>query len=112
MFYDNFKTACESRGTTLTTVLKELHRSTGSTGRWKSGSYPTLDIVMELANYLNMSIDDLVYGSNEHSSDTEDNDHEWMYIISHIPNDKRNMCKDFLRTHMVVPEKYETKKKA
>lgn len=112
MFYENFKAACENRGTTLTAVLKELHRSTGSTGRWKSGSYPTLDIVMELANYLNMSIDDLVYGTQEVAPATELNDYEWMEIIKNIPLEKQKLCKDFLRTHMTVPEKHADRKKA
>lgn len=112
MFYDNFKAACERRGTTLTSVLRELHRSTGSTGRWSSGSYPTLDIVMEIADYLGMSLDELVFGLDKASSSDSDDMHEWSYIISHIPEDRQQMCKDFLRTHMVIPEKYADRKKA
>ena len=112
MFYENFRSACARRGTTLTAVLRALHRSTGSTGRWSSGSYPTLDIVMELANYLNMSIDDLVYGENGQESAVDDDRHEWIYIISRIPEDRQQMCKDFLKTPMTVHEKYADRKKA
>ena len=110
MFYDNFKAACESRGTTLTAVLRDLHRSTGSTGRWSAGSYPSLDIVMEIADYLGMTLDDLVYGSNKAVSSNDDT--EWLYIISRIPEDRQQMCKDFLKTHMTIPEKYADRKKA
>lgn len=35
MFYDNLRAVCAEKGTTVTTVLKELHMSTGSTGKWK-----------------------------------------------------------------------------
>ena len=112
MFYDNFKDACEKRGTTITTVLRQLNRSTGATGRWSSGSYPTLDIVMEIAEYLDLSIDELVYGSKEDVSDDRKDEQEWLYIISRIPEERKKMCKDFLKTHMTTPEKYADKKKA
>ena len=38
-------------------------------------------------------------------------DPEWIEIITHIPDDKQEMCKDFLRTHMVIPEKYADRKR-
>ncbi len=117
MFYDNFKAACERHGTNITAVLKELGRASGNTGTWKMGRYPKLDIVMEIAEYLHISTDELIYGIGEAPySGTQNNelpiDDEWVEIISHIPADRQQMCKDFLRTHMVVPEKYTDSKKA
>ena len=111
MFYDNFKSACERHGTNITAVLKELGRASGNTG------YPKLDIVMEIAEYLHISTDELIYGIGQAPySETQNNelpiDNEWIEIISHIPADRQQMCKDFLRTHMVVPEKYTDSKKA
>ena len=47
MFYDNLRAVCAEKGTTVTTVLKELHMSTGSTGKWKEGSIPKIDTVMK-----------------------------------------------------------------
>ena len=60
MFYDNLKDACREKGTTVTTVLKELHMSTGSTGKWKDGSIPKIDTVMQLSEYLGVSLDRLM----------------------------------------------------
>lgn len=109
MFYDNLKDACREKGTTVTTILKELHMSTGSTGKWKDGSIPKIDTVMQLSEYLGVSLDRLVYGNSTPVSQSLDP--EWIEIISHIPEEKQQMCKDFLRTHMVVPEKYQDKKR-
>ena len=47
MFYDNFKAACERKGTTITAVLADIGRASGNTGGWKMGKFPRLDIVME-----------------------------------------------------------------
>lgn len=117
MFYDNFKAACERKGTTITAVLAYIGRASGNTGGWKMGKYPRLDIVMEIAEYLQISIDELVYGLGQapYSDQTQNNelDSEWSKIISQIPKDRQQLCKDFLRTHMVsTPPKYANDKRA
>lgn len=129
MFYDNFKTVCREKGTTVTTVLKSIGRSTGCTGKWRNGSYPSLDIVIDMATHLGVSLDKLVFNRepsivNPSNSEKElfdinssfasisESEKEWFDIISHIPEDKHEMCKHFLRTHMVVPDKHFDKKNA
>ena len=117
MFYDNFKDACERKGTTITAVLAEIGRASGNTGTWKIGKFPRLDIVMEMAEYLHVSLDELVYGVGNAPYSTQNNEQseisdEWVEIVSHIPEDRQQMCKDFLRTHMVLPDKYADIKKA
>lgn len=118
MFYDNFRDACERKGTSLTVVLAEIGRSSGNTGSWKIGKYPRLDIVMEIAEHLGITTDELIYGKNHspkkitHNNESASIDPEWVEIISHIPEDRQSMCKDFLRTHMVLPEKYSDSKDA
>lgn len=118
MLYDNLRIACERKGTTLTTILKELGRSTGSVGYWKKGKSPNLDIAMEIAEQLGISLDELVYGPGASSAHNIASptpapvDDEWVEIITHIPEDKQRMCKDFLRTHMVIPEKHVNSKMA
>ena len=112
MFYDNFKAVCKEKGTNVTTVLKEIGRSTGCTGKWSRGSYPALDIVIEMAAHLGVSLDKLVFNRESLPASLSASDQEWLDIICRIPEDKQEMCKDFLRTHMVVPEKYVDEKKA
>ena len=88
MFYDNFKAACERKGTTITDVLADIG-----------------------------SIDELVYGLGQapYSGQTQNCElsSEWGDIISQIPEDRQQLCKDFLRTHMVsTPKKYADNKRA
>ena len=90
MFYDNLRAVCAEKGTTVTTVLKELHMSTGSTGKWKEGSIPKIDTVMQLAEHLDVSLDYLVYGRKLYT-EVSCLDPEWIDIITHIPDDKQKM---------------------
>lgn len=110
MFYDNFVAACCNKGTTLTGLLKKLGKSTGSTGTWRDGKYPKLDTVMEMAEYLDISLDELVYGKSR-SCKLDESTQEWIDIISNIPEDRQQICKDFLRTHMAATEKQAKRKK-
>lgn len=111
MFYDNVKEICELRGTTISTVLHEIGRASGNTGSWKIGKYPRIDIIMELAEHLNVTTDDLLYGLGK-SPLLKSVDSEWVEIISHIPPERQSLCKDFMRTHMVLPNKHTDKKNA
>lgn len=109
MFYDNIKKVCEQKGTSISAVLAAIGRATGNTGNWKIGKYPRVDIIMEMAEYLGVSTDLLLYGTEK---DANQVDLEWVEIIKHIPEDRQKMCKDFLRTHMVLPDKHADKKNA
>ena len=62
MFYERLKQLCKSRDTTVTNMLKDLGLSTGSTGNWKKGQYPKGDVLAKLADYLNTSIDYIMFG--------------------------------------------------
>lgn len=111
MYYETFKKVCERKGTTVTTVLKKIGRSSGLTGRWKEGSSPTLEIAEEMARCLGVTIDELATGHAPVNAVLSDNEKEWLDIIHQIPDSKQEICKDFLRTHMVKPEMYEDGRK-
>ena len=113
MFYDNIYKICNEKGTTPTTVLKELGFSSGNVSKWKKGSVPNVDIAYQIAKHLGVSMDYLVTGQKTHDSAliVSGLDPEWIDIITHIPDDKQKLCKDFLRTHMVIPEKYADRKR-
>jgi transcriptional regulator with XRE-family HTH domain len=110
MFYDNIYKICTEKGTTPTTVLKELGFSTGNVSKWKKGSIPNVEITLAIARHLGVTMDYLVTGEKAHVG-TSVVDPEWIEIISRIPEDRHQMCKDFLRTHMVIPEKYADQKR-
>lgn len=113
MFYDNIYKICGDRGTTPTSVLKELGYSTGNVSKWKNGSVPNIDMALAISRKLGVSLDYLItLEGPTFDSALSESDQEWLEIIAHIPEDKQKMCKDFLRTHMVIPEKYSNQKKA
>ena len=128
MFYDNIYKICRDKGTSPTVILKELGYSTGNVSKWKSGSVPNIEMALAIARKLGVSLDYLITLENELretlwnslitleksplDSALSESDREWLNIIALIPEDKQEMCKDFLRTHMVVPEKFVDQKKA
>lgn len=112
MFYDNIYKICTEKGTTPTTVLKDLGFSSGNVSKWKNGSVPNVDMCLAISRKLGVSLDYLVTLENpKYYSDHDPDTQEWLDIIAHIPEDKQQTCKDFLRTHMVVPEKHADRKK-
>lgn len=112
MFYDNIYKICTEKGTTPTTVLKELGFSSGNVSKWKNGSVPNVDMCLAISRKLGVSLDYLVTLENPiFCSKNDPAMQEWLDIISHIPEDKQQICKDFLRTHMAATEKQAKRKK-
>ena len=106
-FYGNFRRACRKRGTTITIALRAIGRAEGNTGSWKSGkTFPRLDLVIELARHLNVSLDELVFGDEATAVILTGEDARWLDLISRIPYDRQAACYDFLKTHEARPTKY------
>ena len=113
MFYDNIYKICSEKGTTPTTVLKALGFSSGNVSKWKKGSVPNLDMAYQIAQHLGVTVDSLVTGEEPQISGQAipEIDPEWIDIITRIPDEQQELCKDFLRTHMVIPDKYADRKR-
>jgi hypothetical protein len=109
-FYDSVRAACAKRGTTITKALSDIGRASGNTGSWKAGAFPKVDIVIELAEHLHMTLDEVVYGDASQARMLTQEEIEWLDILSNIPEDRRSICKAFLETHAMVPEKHDDKK--
>lgn len=62
MFYNNLKTACDKLGLKITPTVLECGGKNGSATNWKKGAIPNSDIVIKLAEYLNVSTDYLLLG--------------------------------------------------
>jgi len=109
MFYDNLKAICSEKNTNITTLLKEIGKSTGLTGSWKAGRLPNLEILMLMAKHLDVSLDYLVYGIPA-NTDLSNEEVDLLNIYKKIPSERRPMCKAFLETHVVnSPEKKNIK---
>lgn len=111
MFYDDIYRVCQEKKTTPTTVLRELNMSTGNVSKWKGGTSPTVEVAKQLAKHLNVSLSYLC--NPEDIVEVYPKEYaEWIEIIDRIPDDRKSVCLDFLKTHMTIPEKYSDKKNA
>lgn len=62
MFYERIQQLCREHNTSVSSMLKDLGLSTGSTGNWKRGQLPKGDVLQKIAEYLDTSIDYIVTG--------------------------------------------------
>ena len=63
MFYERLKKACKNANTTVTATLKAIGIGTANGTYWKNGSIPSSDIIVKLAEFLNVSTDYLLLGT-------------------------------------------------
>lgn len=64
-FAENLNRICKERGTTISTVLREMGESTSKTTTWNNGSLPKQDMLVKLANALDCSVMDFFYDGEE-----------------------------------------------
>ena len=59
ILYENIKTICELKNTTITALEREVGLSVPSISKWKDGN-PTIQKILLVANSLNVSIEYLL----------------------------------------------------
>lgn len=64
MFWSILIELCNKKNMKPNQVGKQLGISSASFTKWKNGSTPTVDALMKLSEYFNVSIDYLVYGQS------------------------------------------------
>lgn len=119
-FYKNFNEACQRHNTTITQVLNALNHASGAIGNWKNGSSPRLELAMEVSDYLNEPLEAVAYGEDHYKQSLlklsypklTDEQLDWLSLLDKIPEDKRQICFDFLQTHAEQPKKHARKKRA
>lgn len=67
MFWNIFFNLCTINNTTPTNVLNKLGKSNATATKWKNGTIPNGETLLELANYFNVSTDYLL-GREEKST--------------------------------------------
>lgn len=65
MFWDNFIFYCAKNNKAPNTVAKELDLSSGSITAWKNGVKPRLTTLSKIADYFDITIEDLTNGEKE-----------------------------------------------
>ncbi len=84
MFYERLHQLCKERNSTISAMLKELGLSTGSTGNWKKGQLPKGDILVKIADYLDTSIDYIIFG--EYKSNLTDEEKHLLELYRSTPD--------------------------
>lgn len=62
MFYDRLKQACKNKNTNVTATLKKIGIGGANGTYWKNGSIPSSDVVVKLAEFLDVTTDYLLIG--------------------------------------------------
>lgn len=65
MFIDSYEKICSQRGVSPTRVLSDLKISKSSYSHWKAGGEPLNETKKKLADYLNVSTEELMSGEIE-----------------------------------------------
>ena len=68
MFYERFVQLCAGNNEKPTTVLKKIGVSSGNLNNWKNGTSVKSDILMQLSEHFNVSVDYLLGRTEEQNS--------------------------------------------
>ena len=74
MFWDNFYTLCTKNGTSPNAVAKKLDVSSGSVTAWKNGTNPRPAVLKKIAEYFNISVEELISGQKEKATTVSGDD--------------------------------------
>lgn len=72
MFYDNLSILCKKHNTTVTALVLHLGLSSSNATTWKNNR-PSVDALIKLADYFNVSVDYLLGRTDTPEKHTEDN---------------------------------------
>ncbi len=87
MFYERLQSLCKERGTSVSGMLKDLGLSTGSTGNWKKGLLPKGEILIKIADYLDTSVDYILFGA--YRSDLTEDEEKLLALYRTAPERAR-----------------------
>lgn len=63
MFYNQLDALCKEKKTSVSAVLDALNLSRGNIRRWKDGVNPKYETKLKIANYLKISVEQLMSGT-------------------------------------------------
>ena len=98
------------RGFSQKALAEALGTKPATVSGWnKPNRNPSSEYIVAIARFLHVPVYYLLTGEDEPEVPVTKEDLDWLNVIHQIPEERRDMCKDFLRTHMVVPEKHQDK---
>ncbi len=76
---DRIKTLCSERGLNLTSLERDLGLGKSTIRKWDKNA-PSIDKVMQVADFFGVSVDYLIGRSDERTLDAEPNAEEWEFL--------------------------------
>lgn len=71
MFWDNFQRICKEKGESPNGVCREIGLSNAVATHWKNGTQPKADVLIKIAEYLDVSVDYLLGVQKKSAPDDE-----------------------------------------
>lgn len=102
-FYDRLRLLCKERNTNVSTMLKDLGMSTGCTGNWSKGQLPKGEVLAMISEYLDTSIDYIVFG--KYNYELTDDEKKLLELYSQTP--ERAKYKVLCDLEKIVAEEIE-----
>lgn len=72
MFYENFMRLCNERKVSPTGVMKSLGFSTATQSAWRKGATPQARMLYAIADYFDVTVDELVNGQKKTATEADD----------------------------------------
>lgn len=71
MFWDNFQRICKEKGESPNGVCREIGLSNAVATHWKNGTLPKADVLVKIAEHLDVSVDYLLGVQKKSAPDDE-----------------------------------------
>lgn len=97
MFWDTFFDECNKKGTTPNAVCKAIGLSNATATGWKNGTQPKADILVKIAEYLDVSVDYLL-GHEKTPLEPlalKASKTEWIYILERMSDENLIKLRDY-----------------
>ena len=108
MFYQRLNLICKSKGTTVTAMVKELGLSTANLSNWKNGRLPKTEIAFRIANYLGVSVYELMGENDKKNSPDEpkltEGEKIWLDLYHQLSNETRTVLVNMANAFESLPE--------
>ena len=103
----------EHSGLSDAAICKKLSIGNGSIGKWRSGKQkPSLDAVVKIAGFFQVSLDYLITGTDPCSSIYSEEDAEWISLIHKLPREKQIEFRGELIGYLKALQDIQEKKEA
>lgn len=94
-FYERLNALCKQNNTSVSVLLKVLNLSTGNTGSWKKGILPKGETLIQIADYLDISVDYLL-GRDAQHGELPDDERALLKAYREKPENVKNAVKALL----------------